>query len=100
MQSSEREELKDSHLTSDQVKEFYEKETAQLPDKVPLEDLLQLSRRVSDEVQEYRHCDYQAAIAAIALSLRRNPLWWSSPPLPPARLGSKVSLLSTFVSRA
>ena len=71
MQSSEREELKDSHLTSEQVKEFYEKETAQLPDKVPLEDLHQLSRRVSDEVQEYRHCDYQAAIAAIALSQKK-----------------------------
>ena len=71
MQSSEREELKDYHLTSEQVKEFYEKETAQMQEKVPLEDLLQLSRRVSDEVQEYRHCDYQAAIAAIAFSQKK-----------------------------
>jgi hypothetical protein len=42
-----------------------------MPEKVPLEDLLQLSRGVSDEVQEYRHCDYQAAIAAIALSQKK-----------------------------
>ena len=71
LQNSEKEELKDSHMTTEQVQTFYEQQTTGLEEKVPLEDLINLSRRVSDEVPEYRHSDYQAAIAAIAISQKK-----------------------------
>jgi superfamily II DNA or RNA helicase len=33
-----------------------------------LEDLIKISKEISEEVEQYRHCEYQAAIAASVLS--------------------------------
>lgn len=72
IQSCGKEEVKDQQMATDNVTEFYEKETTNLIDKVTLDEIFHLSREVSDEVQEYRHSEYQAALAAIALSQRKQ----------------------------
>jgi Type III restriction enzyme, res subunit len=46
--------------------------TESLEDVVPLNSMINLSKRVSEDVEGYHHCEYQAAVAAIALS-HSNP---------------------------
>ena len=50
VQSCGKEEIKDQQLSTEQVTAFYETETKSLDNKVPLEDVFQLSREMSDEV--------------------------------------------------
>jgi superfamily II DNA or RNA helicase len=35
---------------------------------VPLDDLLQVSKEVAAALEDYRHCEYQAAVAASIVS--------------------------------
>ena len=50
VQSCGKEEIKDQQLSTEQVAAFYETKTKSLDNKVPLEDVFQLSREMSDEV--------------------------------------------------
>lgn len=48
--------------------EFYKKEISALGNSVSLDEVIDLSKSISEEVKEYRHSDWQSAIAAIVLS--------------------------------
>ena len=58
----------DSKLSLERVTELYNKRTEGIDDAVPLETMLKISTTVSEEVELYRHCPYQAAIAGVAVS--------------------------------
>lgn len=52
--------------------EFYNYHTAMYENAVPLETMFRLSREVSDEMPDYRHSEYQSAIAGIISHLVTN----------------------------
>jgi superfamily II DNA or RNA helicase len=52
--------------------EFYKKHTSNLSDAVPLQEVLDVSLKVSSEVASYRHSPYQAAVAATIASISKN----------------------------
>lgn len=68
VQSTNLEEIKGESLDSEQLRNFYETQTAGLQERVPLEELLELSSAMAKDVPEYRHSEFQAAIAGVALS--------------------------------
>ena len=67
-QSSSKEEVSDSSLSVDEVAKYYETEVSTLENPVPLDEMRRLSKQVSDEVEDYRHSELQAAIAGIIVS--------------------------------
>ena len=66
------EETKDEKLTSEQVADFYRKEIEALADPVSLESMIALSKEVSKELEEYRHSDFQASLAGLAVSHKQD----------------------------
>lgn len=55
-------------MTSEQVANFYQVETAKIDQVIPLMDMFKLSHSISDEVEDYRHSELQSAIAGIVAS--------------------------------
>jgi superfamily II DNA or RNA helicase len=62
------EESKETSMTAEQVSSFYDDETRGLNDVVPLDEMMNISKEMSIEVDDYRHSNFQAAIAGIAAS--------------------------------
>jgi superfamily II DNA or RNA helicase len=54
------------------VEEQYKKHTKGLAHALPLDEALQLSQELSMDIQLYRHCEYQAAIAASIVSQEKQ----------------------------
>lgn len=50
------------------MREFYERETSAVANPLPLENLFALSKMITEKISEYRHSDFQAAIAGVVLS--------------------------------
>ena len=42
--------------------------TEKLKDSIPLEEIFTASKEIASQVEDYRHCDYQAAVAGIIAS--------------------------------
>jgi hypothetical protein len=68
IQSSSKEEVADSTLTSEEVSSFYENAVAKIEEPISLNAMYNLSHLVRDEVSDYRHSELQSAIAGIIAS--------------------------------
>lgn len=63
-----KEDRAEAQLSTESVVEFYQSMTHGLQDVISLQAAIDLSKAVSDEVETYHHCEFQAAVAAIVLS--------------------------------
>jgi superfamily II DNA or RNA helicase len=61
------------------VVSFFQDITQGLKEVIPLKTILDLSKEMSEEVEDYHHCEYQAAIAATTLSNQDNLILVVSP---------------------
>lgn len=68
MQNANKEDDMQSQLPLEKVKEFYQEHTNSLENSVTLDEVIAISKKISLDVEQYRPCNYQSAIAAIALS--------------------------------
>ena len=57
-----------AQLKTESVVGFFQDMTKGLKEVVPLKVIIDLSEQMSKEVGDYHHCEYQAAVAAAALS--------------------------------
>ena len=55
-------------LDQKQVASFYGENTSMLDHPLPLDSIIALSKSVSEEVEDYRHSDFQSCIAGIIIS--------------------------------
>ena len=63
-----KEDRAEAQLKTESVVEFFQEMTKDLEEVVPLNEIIELSKHMSEEVEGYHHCEYQAAVAAISLS--------------------------------
>ena len=45
-------------VSEDSIKQIYEEMTKEATSKVELNDMLEMSRALSDDIKIYKHCDY------------------------------------------
>ena len=62
------EELKDEQLPQASIAAFFEERVKDCELVVSLDDMVAISKDIASEVVDYRHSDYQAAIAGVLLS--------------------------------
>ena len=55
-------------LESERISSIFAEFTDGLKDRVPLKELLNMSIDLSEDIDLYKHCEYQAMIAACILS--------------------------------
>ena len=67
-QSNNLEETKEEMLDQKQVASFYGENTSMLDHPLPLDSIIAMSKSVSEEVEDYRHSDFQSSIAGIIIS--------------------------------
>ena len=68
-----KEDRAEAQLKTESVVEFFQEMTKGLGEVVPLKAVNDMSKEMSEEVEGYHHCEYQAAVAAISLS-HHDPL--------------------------
>jgi hypothetical protein len=68
VQLSNKEEKIEDSLALEVVQDIYTKHTTKLKEAFPLEEMFEISKAVSEEVEIYRHCNYQSCLAAIIVS--------------------------------
>lgn len=68
IQSSNMEEVQDQRLETEAVEAFYKDRTQDCDSVIPLKQMFSISTSVANDVIDYRHCEYQAAVAGVIAS--------------------------------
>ena len=71
-QNHSKEDADNSKVVHEKLHELYASFTKATEKPLPLEEMLQLSKEMSQELEVYRHCEYQSMIAAAVISQESN----------------------------